>query len=67
MPGRIARAGIYLLLGAAPLTPAAVALGLAILAEPTPGRVPALDFAPPRPRDTPSGGPAQRSRGAGPV
>ncbi|MER6945296.1 histidine kinase [Nonomuraea sp. NPDC000554] len=45
MKGRIARAvgaGIYQLLGAALLTPVAVALGLAILAEPTPGRVLAL-------------------------
>ncbi|GAB3138113.1 sensor histidine kinase [Microbispora hainanensis] len=42
MQGRFARAvkaGVYLLLGAALLTPAAVALGLLILAEPTPARV----------------------------
>lgn len=40
--GPVARAvgaGIYQLLGAALLTPVAAALGLAILAEPTPGRV----------------------------
>ncbi|WP_432868349.1 sensor histidine kinase [Microbispora rosea] len=36
---RAVRAGIYQLLGAALLTPAAVVLGLVILAEQTPGRV----------------------------
>ncbi|MET9343913.1 histidine kinase [Nonomuraea sp. NPDC003804] len=45
MRGRIARAvgaGTYQLLGAALLTPAAVALGIVIMAEVTPGRVLAL-------------------------
>jgi signal transduction histidine kinase len=37
--GRAVRAGVYQLLGAALLTPAAVALGLPILTEVTPGRV----------------------------